>query len=434
MIKIISTILKIIIFFIISFLLLNNNSSAANCDNSCMIKNGPSPLLKEYLDQNNQLLQNINSDLSKITPPPRTLGKRLQSNIYNALFNWSDVFTQTEFLELELEWEIPTMITRDLELIQQQSETLNAILERLIKRWYTTETIENICQWVNYCELKWSVTDILTNMIANNNNLLSFFRLSIMWRQNEFDRTFILVPDTFISELYNYYNPYTITDCSKCDWEFGSVVEQSIRVIMANVQEGKDWFQEWRDAMTLLQWWNTANTNYQEKEHELLQKELAKQWISWGQAGAMMNNLARYNNTNYSNSNNSVDNSYNRFALNTDWLTAKRKLQELDSFAKNYFGNNTTTSWENVSIPLSQINTITTNTQSSNDIIKNLDIIYQRQIPFLAAQDLNSEKLQARIIQMHIDLSQSINILDKTIASSEKVCNDQDNWSGRCTY
>jgi len=51
-----------------------------------------------------------------------------------------------------------------------------------------------------------------------------------------------------------------------------------------------------------------------------------------------------------------------------------------------------------------------------------VDNSYQKEVPFISAQDTNSDKLQARIIQMHIDLSQAINILDKTRKFSEKVC------------
>jgi len=58
--------------------------------------------------------------------------------------------------------------------------------------------------------------------------------------------------------------------------------------------------------------------------------------------------------------------------------------------------------------------------------MREIDNAYQREIPFIAAQDTNSDKLQGRIIQMHIDLSQAINTLDKTIPFAQKVCNDQD--------
>lgn len=403
------------------------------CSQTCKIKDTPAPLLKEYIDQNKKLIQNINVSISKITPPENSL-KQQATNIYNQLFNWTDYYTQTEFLKINLTWTIPTPIKRDLELLENQSEVLSTLYKQLIKRWYTYEVLNDICNWVSHCDLDWTVKNIFVSIINNNNNILSFFRLSIMWRQSEFQKPLTLVWPTFTSEMYNYYNKHTLNDCWNCEWESWSTINKMISKASQNFKKWRDGIKDWKDAITLMKWWNTESTNYQERERELLQRELWKQWISWKQWDAILKNLDRYNNTEYSNDNNSVDNSYNRFAQNVDMNNAAKAvttfMDAIQQIRDQYSQN-----WEEVeSIPLSAISTSTDNVTSSNDIMKELDIIYQSQIPFLAAQDLNSEKLQTRIIKMHIDLSQSINILDATIASAEKVCQDQDAWTWKCRY
>ena len=159
--------------------------------------------------------------------------------------------------------------------------------------------------------------------------------------------------------------------------------------------------------------------------------------MTWNNGKTILKNLDRYNNNAYSNQNNPIDNSFSSFKDNIE------NNASAVSFASNvyqtvkqlynkwawYFSKN-----PKASIPIAVLTQTDSNITSATSIMRAVDNSYQREVPFISAQDTGSDKLQARIIQMHIDLSQAINILDKTRKFSEKVCNDQDRWNWRCKY
>jgi hypothetical protein len=51
--------------------------------------------------------------------------------------------------------------------------------------------------------------------------------------------------------------------------------------------------------------------------------------------------------------------------------------------------------------------------------------MYKREIPGAELQDTSSEEIIAKLIQMHLSLSNAIKMLDDTISVAEKVCNSQ---------
>jgi SpoU rRNA methylase family enzyme len=63
--------------------------------------------------------------------------------------------------------------------------------------------------------------------------------------------------------------------------------------------------------------------------------------------------------------------------------------------------------------------------QRTEDIANNVASLYEKQLPFIRVQDSTSQKLIAKIIQMHYSLTNSINVLDPVVDDAEIVCDSQ---------
>jgi hypothetical protein len=66
------------------------------------------------------------------------------------------------------------------------------------------------------------------------------------------------------------------------------------------------------------------------------------------------------------------------------------------------------------------------NRKINEEIATKISEIYNNELPFSEKSDINTDKIRARIINMHNNLNASIEILDNTIKVSQKVCNSQD--------
>ena len=66
-------------------------------------------------------------------------------------------------------------------------------------------------------------------------------------------------------------------------------------------------------------------------------------------------------------------------------------------------------------------------------IISRVWEVYQAEVIFAQLQDNATTQFQGKLIKMHWNITSTINILEKIIPISEKVCNDQDNWSWLCS-
>ena len=424
-----------IIFTALTISIFTHSSFADECSQSCSIKDAPAPVLQEYINSNRKIISNIANQLTANNT--NNIFNQQYNKIYNSITNWNTFNSWVDFLKLELSWEVPLPIKRDIQLLKKEWQYLAKFLQNSILQNSSNTLIDNACNWVSSCQLSGTASDIIWKLIENHSNVMEFYKLSLLGKSSGFQWNFILVKPNFKSELNNYYNSYTLTDCSKCEWEFNQKIEKAIKAISVTDKNSKDWIQQWRDAWSILNGSKNWTAEYNTRERELLQKKLSKDWVTWNNGDTILKNLDKYNNNAYSNQNNPVNNSFSIFkdtvernanAVNFA-SNVYKTVKQLYNKTTGYFSKN-----PKAVIPVSILTQTDWNITSANAIMRAVDNIYQREVPFISAQDTNSDKLQARIIQMHIDLSQAINILDKTRKFSEKVCNDQDRWNGRCKY
>lgn len=423
-------ILYIILFFL-SMSFYTHSSFADSCSQACRIKDTPAPVLTQYIKENRKIIQNISWELTWWWKP----SIRSWVQAYNKVIDWNDYSVWFDYFKLNIQWEIPYPIRRDLKLLEKEWDYINNFLKNLISWGYVSSPIKNACNGVTNCSLNGIAWDVIWEVLKNHNNILEYYKLSILWRESESQKQFFFVENNFKGEFYNYYNKYTISDCSECKWEFKEKIQKAITTISQKDKAGKDGIEEWKKAWQLLIGTRSLATEYAELERSLLESELAKQWISGNNWKSVLKNLDDYNNNWYSADNNALSNSFWTFTNNTDTTGAKKLVSNFQDSLKQIFEKvKGLSTGEKSTVPISMVSQIERKVKSSSDIMQDVDTLYQRELPFTATQDLNSEKLQARILQMHIDLSQAINILDKTIPLSEKVCNDQDRWNGKCRY
>lgn len=452
---------KIIIYLFIFFWLINNSYAEWSCESWCKIKDATPAILLEYISNNKKIIQNISENLwkakSQVNLPTNisvswnnintrnSVSSWIWLRIYNSLFNWKESESWFKYFLANINWDVPSPISRDLRLIDNQNRSLNYFLSKIIKNWYSYDNIdsEKVCEWIKdnwKCKkLLWNNIEVaIKNLIDNNSKINLILRKelwfigfrSIVWN-NSYKELF-LIPENFKQEIKNNYNKETSKSCAKCDWWSINKIEEVIKNVSLNNKEWKDWISEWINAWNLLLWvdkdWKRNDNN---NERDLLQNELSKQWISPNNWEAVLKDLKNFQGNDYWFSfwNNPITNSFDNY------------IEEIAKPFKSKSVNNLTESISNItdsfpdkeSFTLSEIKYTEKNLWNDSQIQNTIKEVIKQNQAIITRQNKNTDKLQWRIIQLHINLAQTINTLEKMIPKSEKICNDQDSWNWICS-
>ena len=425
--------LKIIVLFIV--LLFNyNNTFSSDCSSSCTIKDWTAEILNNYFANNKKIISNISKQLTKKEKKPWYYLQKENIKIHNLIFNWNDTLTTWEFFTSQISWEIPQPIQRDLRRIKRESENINRFLKSSLERWYWNNIIKNVCKWVDYCNF-WNnlkASDIIWQLVANNAKITDLYKLNILWKKMSFSGKWqiILVPKNFESEMHNFYNQYSIYDCSQCDWAFADRITKSWKKFLLNTKNWERWIEEWQEAWDLLRNSHSNTKEIQKLEAKLLKEELSNQWVTSSNADAILKNLDDFNNNWYSSGNDPISNTFNTMVnfLDISWM--KRTFSDFWETVMNVYNKQTDTTQINIRT----FSNVKEDIWKSYKIMSEINLLYQKQIPFISTHNLNSEKLRNKIIKMHQSITNSINILDKQIPKAIKICNQQGKWQGKCSY
>jgi len=412
---------------IILILLLSINSTFSSCE----IKDSTADVLYNYLENNRKVVNNISKQLTRKEIKPWYHLKRESVKTYNLIFNWWDTLTTWEYFISQIKAEIPYPIQRDLILLKREWEDLNRFLKSALENWYSDNNIKNPCEWVTNCNLSWKASEIISELISNNAKVINLYQLNILWKFSfSDDSNFILVDKNFESDFNKYYNQYTIADCSNTEWWFMFRINKAIKEITLKDQFWQNGIKEWQNAWNLLTWSKSTEEEYIETERRLLREELSRNWISWSNWDAILKNLDEFNNNWYNNWNNPISNSFDTFSDSLErWKTSDIISDFWNTLVQLY-------DWvtDNSSVSLREFSNKKSDIESENKIISEIDLLYERQKPFISSHNLNSEKLRSKIMDMHIWISQAINTLDKSIPKAIKVCESQDRNSWKCSF
>ena len=420
---------KILYFSIIIILTSITSKVLANeCPWNCRIKDGPSPWLERYFGDIDTILWNISSNSRSAwnnNSAWRSISRERQRVVWslNRTLNFWEYYCSFDFfVSLNFTNETPSQVTRDSRRLEQVGERISQILENTERRWNWWVTWENICNWVQNCPFSWSesLRDILVRLAQNNSLILQHFRASILEKPCAPNLELILVPWNFLSELQLYYNKDTLTACSSCEDEFAWRTMERIQNISLINSDYRAGMQAWREAWAMLKWWFTPSWHPEDRERAR-DKWLERDGRNSSVVNIIHNNRERYNA--WWLSTNSVDenSSSNSMAQITPRVPSfdEALRQEME--------------WRE-SIPITAIPRTEGEISRTQTISETISDLYNSQIPYSLIQDTQSEEVLLRMIRIHIRLSESIDILERFLPRSERMCDRQWTWMWQCTY
>lgn len=431
------------IFFII-FIVLCIIPSYTYASWACLIKDKSAQALLDYVKNNRAIIKNIskwtnnnnNNELSKsnnnwfIEDTKDSINKwysnvkRKSIEIFNDMFRYEWFYSYFRyFAYYPITREVPFEVKRDYQILDNEYNSLKDYVIKIDSMNNADEIITDACSWVDKnCNLdNKPVKEILAELIKNNDKVLDLFRLTVMWEQQDFNEELLLVDNNFKLEIEKNYWMDAISDCNADTWWFFDTIKKSIDDIKLLNQQWEEWIQAWRDAWDLMLW--TEPDTEAIYERELLKNNLSDQWISMENQNILIDNLTEYNLWWLSINNN--------FITNTIWSTFAKIDNKIStwkqSFAWKYFD-----SLGKQSIVYNDINTASENSKTNIELKERVANLYNKELPYASISDINTETIRAKIIESHISLDDSINILENTIKLSQKVCNSQNKWAWKC--
>ncbi len=414
-------------FLLISLTIFSTNIAFWDCNSWCKIKDWPAEVLNNYLTNLKKLSNNFNSQISNLETNTwiwREISKT-RKNIqlsFNKIISWDSYYSLFDFFVLY--WtkkEYVVEVWRDYNLLEKENIALKKYLDRVIKRWYDEWKIdiEKLCSWVENCSFNSNIAfEVISEIIKNHDAVMDYYRLSIVWKRNDFNKEIIFVPKNFKDEFANYYNEYTTNNCSQCEWATFDRISKQIDIISNWQQSAKDWMKSWQDAIAMLDW-TLSDREQERQERKLLEAQFRVNWTSLNSSNNILNNLSKYNeNWWFSLDNNFITNTFDSIKNSVKSQINSFKDTILEKF-KNTARND---------IPTQEFNKSDSWLKTTAEIEEKIAQMYQIELPYANLQDNTLESLQSRIIELHYNLTQSIKNLDWTVKTSQKVCNDQ--WRG----
>ena len=453
---------NLIFLIIICNIIAYNSFAEWTCESGCKIKWGTPETVLKYIENNNKIIDNISNNLWKsytgssiptnisITwtkvSTKNSFSSKIWLRIYNSIFNWSEVESGFQYFLANIDWDVPRPISRDLRLIDNQNKKLNYFLSKVIKWWYSWDKfdIKKACNWVKdnwkCLEKLWNNTeDALRNLIKNNNtiNLIIRKELWFMWFKSivwssSYDKLF-WIPEDFKTEIKNNYNKETYKSCASCNgWSIDRFEKMKDKILL-NDKYSKNWINEWIKTWDLLLWINDYSwEKYDKIERNLLNEELSRQWVSSKNWDAVLNDLKdfKWNKFWFSIWNNPIKNSFDNFL---EQIKEPFESKQVNSLKKAIADINISTP-EIEKFTYKDIVNTDSNIYDDSDIAQKIKILVKQNMWIIAKQNKATDKLQARIINLHYNLWKSIDTLEEIIIKSEKICDQQDNWAWKCNY
>lgn len=264
---------------------------------------------------------------------------------------------------------------------------------------------------------------MLGEIIDAHNAMMSYYRLSILGKKWSFGWTLQFVPSNFISEFQLYYNEYTTHNCSNTEENFMYRVKKQTKLITQWQESAANGIEYWQDAIAMLNG-TMDDKAYERRQRELLEQELNHQWTSLRASESILNNFDRYNDSgSFTSRNNFISNSF-------DYINQGVRSQ-IDAFRDTILS--TFNRYEDdTGIPTTEFVTTQEHLWDLKWVDERITRMYQEELPYAQLQDDTNFNLEGRILELHYNLAQTIQALEKTIKIARKVCNDQWRWIWVC--
>ena len=436
---------------------------------ACLIKDKSADVLLEYIKNNRNIVKNVTKSIIKWTnsrnkeknedenkeksflenqydKTKENLNRDYEENknsineataMFNGLFNFSGYYSYFNFFVThQLFNEVPYEVMRDYKIIDNENKWLKEYLRKINSKWSHSIIANNPCEWIEEkCDFKSDKSEkIIIWLIENNEKILDLYRTTIIWGDKTFWSFMLVDNNSFRLEIKKHYSKSSISKCNE-DWWFFEKIYTSIKEINLINKEWKEWIQKWKDSWQLLIW-NKPDEEWKIAKREL-KKFLSNQWVSLENQEIALNNLEKYNSEWLSLNNNFLTNTLstikdkieNRMSswseeIAIEFLTkSKKELAEENSRLEKA---------KNQNISINEVKKITDNSKISIELKEKISELYESEIPYASVWDTTTESTRARIIETHLNIDESINILENTIKFSEWICKSPDKWSWKC--
>ncbi len=399
---------------IILVLILSNISSVFA---DCNIKNTPEYLL-EFTKNVKKLNNNINNAAQKWPASKEDLSNFVYW-ILNKNFSWKRLESSSEFYT-QNEAETPKQILRDIKFLEK---TLKNV--KLNNYQYAKVKLkkEDICNWISddLCiiedniiaieairELKESVLNVLYLIKWNTNWFIA-------WNKEKF----LLFPKEYIIQLKKDYSQEAVSSCSKIEdnsgekWFFAKIIDYFVKLKDA-FHFTKNSKNSWKEAVSMIKWWFhefyvAITKEFEAKKEALFSENLYKDYKLSNDINAKANNNEAFSKTNFLNS----------------------ISQQLDSFQKAIKQDSQEISERKETIAR-LINTKRKIDKSVNTAVININTYYTQLKELSQRENKSSDILLWRMVKMHLNIANSINLLNKSCKKAVNVCNSQKRWMWDC--
>lgn len=428
-----------VIIFLFFFFFINIVNVSA-----CSIDWNSSPEFNNYLQNLRKILTNIWNEAKKAQAKNPNNWKSVYSywiKLFNDSFSFSNYQDEINFSVFYRKLqEVPKQVERDYKKLSSENNYIKEIWvfisENNLSNIYVSK--KDICSWIINCSFDsyrlWDserIWDFLSAVAKNHENIKSIFVKITAWKE-DFDKRegkeYYIINPNFFLDIKQHYWPENMSKCSKESWFFKKISEETTK-IFNNQKSAKEWVKEWKKAWALLTKVDSLpKEEYEALEKDLLKKELQRQWVSMENQKNVLNNLEKYNqNWWYSKNNNFITNTF---------TSAKDKFkntyQELKQEVVADFFDNYARKTKNKDIPTVEVLKAQENSNNTKSWVYRLQSFYQEYLPYTSISETNNENLENRIINTHIELSNSINTLIDTCKMAVKICNQQDAGNGKC--
>lgn len=416
---------KIITTFFVIILIFNINYSYAW---SCLIKDSMAPSLSEYIKNTRKALNILAQE--KTNQKNNIKGKINKtiwsiSSSYNSIFNFNSYFSKI-YLEFKLQKhiEVPRQLKRDLKQLKQIWEKIWEDMAYFLKN-EKDSNIKDFCK--DFSDIKCNISNniskkelyyyLLQNYKKVETNVIS----TIIWHSSDI-QDIELVWVNFNSEIETYYSQKSYTLCNNEDWGFLDIIYEKTDGIWESNKQAKDWIKKWKEAWALLIWKDMEVSEAREKEKSILKKWLSEEWVSGDSQNNMLETIDKYNSEWFSENNNFVSYSFNNISKKVN-----SRIKEFKEKIWDFLGKK-----ETIDISIKGVRIAKQNSIDSFKIKERIETIYNSQMIFAWVSEKEADNLRSKLINMHLEIAQSINILKKSCKKSVKICKQQDPSRWNC--
>lgn len=420
------------------------NTAFSNWEQKCSIKDQESEYLKKYLSTLDKNLQYIFKELNRNRALLESKNKlsderRIAYDYWVRIYSMAEEFYKnkeengfytTKLWKSIILW-IEKEFERDFKKLRDYDDAMTELINFVWKYWLETIKIdEKNCPdcFKNTSEKTMNAWPLIFRIYENHKNIKTILREVNQWYNNTSIRTqnliFIEEPNSFFNNLAEDYSPKAFENCANEYETYASKIKERIQNIFTIENDSKNWIEEWKKSWKLLTESHSDNISWLEKE--LLKKELKTRWLTLNSQETMLKNLEKYQQEWITSTKDRIINFW-WWILNSIWDWTINFAKELD---EDLFNNYNKKNVKNVTIK--EINIAANNSLQTKESSYKIAELYENTKILMSDSEIDTSQLRKSLLDSHIELATSIELMKTTCSIMVDACNKQWSWKWEC--